>query len=318
MPKVVVDPGHGGYDPGAVGPGGLREKDFTLKIGLQLRDLLIKNGIDVKMTRETDTSPGGYNDLNAELNERVRISEAFMGSNGLFVSVHLNSVGGYPLVDGTETLVYVNSGGSAKAAGLVHGELVPVTGVLNRGVKIQDVLVLRKTSCPAILTESVFISNFREDSRLRDPVFIKALAVAHAKGICRYFGLPFTVSSGQQPPAQTPEVYRVKLNGKQIGAYHFKENALNMAQNALINATTGTRVWIEQKSDGKIIWDQTKQSSSPPQPQMTPVPPTVTQPPNITPTNPPLETTTPPPESDNSSGNGFINFWKNLFKSIFG
>lgn len=260
MPKVVIDPGHGGYDPGAVGPGGLREKDITLLIGLKVRELLVRNGLQVAMTRETDTSPGGSSNLLTELNQRVNISEGFMGKNGLFVSIHLNSIGGNPQVDGTETLVYSNSGEASRAAHLIQQQLVAVTGVADRGVKAQNVLVLRKTSCPAVLTESVFISNRREDSRLRDQNFLWALAIAHAKGICSYFGINFQDGSGSSgsPAVPTGEIYRVKVNGTQIGAFRNKENAINLAKDTFSKASVGTRVWIEQKSDGKIIWDQTK------------------------------------------------------------
>ena len=186
--NVVLDAGHGGYDSGAVG-NGLYEKAITLLITLKTRDILKLKGFNVKLTREIDLAPNDYTEINADLNERVRISEQFMGSNGLFVSIHLNSIGGNPDVNGTETLVYGLGGEAEKAARLIQSEIVRVAGVNDRGIKAQNVLVLRKTSCPAVLTESVFISSQAEGGRLGNTGFINSLAESHAEGICKYFGV---------------------------------------------------------------------------------------------------------------------------------
>jgi len=110
----------------------------------------------------------------------------------LFVSVHINSAVNISAT-GVEVLVCSAGGKASQCASLVLQQLVSSTGWINRGVKIQNVLVLQETSMPAILTESGFLSNYSDSSKLKDAAFIQALAVSHAKGICSYFGIPYTV-----------------------------------------------------------------------------------------------------------------------------
>ena len=100
--KVCLDPGHGGYDPGAVG-NGLIEKDITLDLCLKLKPLLEYNGISVILTREGDFAPRHLeNDLNGELWARVKIAEEAKAD--LFVAVHINAGGG----TGVEAVSYTH------------------------------------------------------------------------------------------------------------------------------------------------------------------------------------------------------------------
>ena len=140
MPNVMIDPGHGGYDPGACG-NGLQEKDITLAIALQLSPLLVSNGIGVGLTRIGDYAPNHLeNDLNGELNARVTISDDY-GAD-LFVSIHVNAGGG----TGQEVLIPGTGGRAETAASKLLYYLQQVDGWANRGVKTQDVLVLNETS----------------------------------------------------------------------------------------------------------------------------------------------------------------------------
>jgi len=183
--KVMLDPGHGGYDPGACG-NGLQEKDITLAIALQLAPLLVANGVAVGLTRTGDYAPNHLeNDLNGELNARVAISDSY-GAD-LFVSIHINAGGG----TGEEELISASGGRAEAAANKVLPYLLQAGGWYNRGVKTQNVLVLWKPIAPAILTENGFIDSVADTTKLKDPVFIRALVVAHAKGICDYFGIVY-------------------------------------------------------------------------------------------------------------------------------
>ncbi|WP_250644869.1 N-acetylmuramoyl-L-alanine amidase family protein [Paenibacillus larvae] len=85
--KVVIDPGHGGRDSGAVGVSGLKEKDVTLDIGLKVRQALRAKGIEGAMTRETDTY--------VSLQDRVSFTNRQLAD--LFVSIHANSTVGGPM-----------------------------------------------------------------------------------------------------------------------------------------------------------------------------------------------------------------------------
>jgi N-acetylmuramoyl-L-alanine amidase len=185
MPSVTIDPGHGGYDPGAIG-NGLQEKDITLAIAQQLTPLLAFNGISAAITRTGDHAPNHLeNNLNSELNARVTISDNY--GTDLFVSIHINSGGG----TGAEVLVAGMGGKAEIAARKMLPYLVHTGGWANRGVKSQDVLVLNKTNAPAILTESGFIDSAIDSVKLKDTSFITSLSVAHARGICDYFGIVY-------------------------------------------------------------------------------------------------------------------------------
>lgn len=184
--KVCLDPGHGGYDPGAVG-NGLQEKDITLDICLKIRPMLEYNGISTVLTRDGDYAPSHLEgDLNGELGARVDIAEK--NAVDLFVAIHINAGGG----TGAEVLVAGLGGRAETAANQVLPYLVQVGGWSNRGVKNQNIFVLKETSMPAILTESGFIDNTTDAAKLKDPNFRQALAVAHTKGICDFFGVQYT------------------------------------------------------------------------------------------------------------------------------
>ncbi|MDQ7094263.1 N-acetylmuramoyl-L-alanine amidase [Desulfosporosinus sp. PR] len=183
--KLCLDPGHGGYDSGAIGFG-LQEKDITLDICLQLKTLLEYHGIVTILTRDGDYAPGHLEgNLNGELWTRVKLAE--QNAVDLFCSVHVNAGGG----TGEQVLVSELDGNAQKAANQVLPYLVQAGGWASRGVTVQNVLVLRETSMPAILTENGFIDNSADAAKLKDPNVRKALAVAHARGICDYFGIQY-------------------------------------------------------------------------------------------------------------------------------
>lgn len=186
--KVTLDPGHNlsGVDTGAEG-NGIREQDKTLDICLRLRPLLQANGIEVLLTREGELVTGLSSEytLNQSLQTRCDLSNAAKAD--LFVSIHINSGGG----TGEEVLIYGTGGKAETAANKLLYYLQQVDGWANRGVKVQNVMVLRNTDAPAILTENGFIDCASDATKLKDPDFLQSLAVAHAKGICDYFGITF-------------------------------------------------------------------------------------------------------------------------------
>ncbi|MDR7460198.1 MAG: N-acetylmuramoyl-L-alanine amidase family protein [Armatimonadota bacterium] len=181
---VVVDPGHGGRDPGAIGPTGLVEKEVNLDIALRLRRLLVGDGIRVVMTRETDAT--------VELPDRVRIARERGGT--VFVSIHANAhARGGPIQSGTET--YFLNAHSQALAQLVQDELVRALGLPNRGVKTANFYVLRESTMPAILVEVAFISHPAEEARLREDAFRERVAEAIARGVARFL-VVFPVPAG--------------------------------------------------------------------------------------------------------------------------
>jgi len=149
MPRsvVCVDPGHGGNDPGAVGFDGLREKDVVLDISKKLADKLRSFELDVVLTRDADV----YIPL---LERAYTANEA---NADLFVSVHTNSVTSRQ-AHGAEVLVYSLTSSSVPVAEDVLANMVSL-GLRNRGIKPRpDLTVLSRTSMPAIIVETAFIS----------------------------------------------------------------------------------------------------------------------------------------------------------------
>lgn len=138
-------------------------------------------------------------------------------------------------------------GGRAEiAANKVLPFLVSAGSWANCGVKTQNVLVLRETSMPAILTENGFIDNIADVTKLKDPNFLRELAIAHTKGLCEYFGIPFK-----------PQIlYRVILDGKQILALSSLDNAIAEVNKA-VNSGQSIRGIVQRNTDGVILFDYT-------------------------------------------------------------
>lgn len=172
---VVIDPGHGGPDPGAIGIGGLREVDIVLPISLQVASLLEQQGVQVVLTRNSDR------DL--DLDPRVQIAER--ANADLFVSIHANAISlSRPDVNGLETYYYSPQGG--RLAQVIHNTLVRETGMNDRGVRRARFYVIRNTSMPAVLVETGFVTGAQDARLLSDPNFRSRMAVAIARGILQY------------------------------------------------------------------------------------------------------------------------------------
>lgn len=171
---VAVDPGHGGGDVGAVGISGIQEAEIVLDISRQVAQILEQNGVQAVMTRQDDRE--------IELEPRVQLAERVNAS--LFVSIHANAINmSRPDVNGIETYYY-SSGG--RLAYTIHNSIVQATGARDRGVRQARFYVLRKTSMPAVLVETGFVTGAEDAPRLADPSYRKLMAEAIARGILQY------------------------------------------------------------------------------------------------------------------------------------
>lgn len=175
---IVIDPGHGGSDPGAIGPSGVREKDVVLPVAKKLHDLLLEAGAQPIMTRDRDVF--------VSLLERSQIANR--NNADLFVSIHANASGNYT-ARGTETYSYIysNSPEGAKLAKSVQANLVRQLGLPDRGIRTDNFSVLRNTKAPSILAELAFISNPSEEKILADPAYQQRSAEALMQGIVDYY-----------------------------------------------------------------------------------------------------------------------------------
>jgi N-acetylmuramoyl-L-alanine amidase len=173
---VVVDPGHGGPDPGAVGIGGLRETDIVLDIGRQVADLLERQGVTAVLTRT------GEYDLGLE--PRTAMANRLRAS--IFVSIHANAINmSRPDINGLETYYY-DSG--KELAEVIHETILEDTGVRDRRVRRARFYVLRHSAMPAVLVETGFVTGAEDAAKLSDPGYRSQMASAIARGILRYLG----------------------------------------------------------------------------------------------------------------------------------
>jgi N-acetylmuramoyl-L-alanine amidase len=183
--KIVLDPGHGGYDPGAVGAMGTKEKDVALSITLKVGDILVKNGVEAIYTRISDN-------INWSTNQTENLKARCDISNNLkpdyFVSIHANSFSG-PSASGIET--YYSKGNLAGKilAQAVQDELIKETGRIDRKIKTAGFYVLDYTDATAILVETSFISNPEEEILLGTQEYQDKLAKAISTGILKSLGI---------------------------------------------------------------------------------------------------------------------------------
>ncbi|MHB0886412.1 MAG: N-acetylmuramoyl-L-alanine amidase [Bacillota bacterium] len=172
---IVVDPGHGGADPGARGYSGSLEKDIDLAIALDLRDALVAAGARVLMTRSEDIDVGLY----------ARPQMANAADADLFISVHNNAYD-YQR-SGTETY-YTNTNPLSHAlANAVHHSVVGSLGTIDRGVRTEPFVVIRESKMPSVLVEGLYLSTKGDEKRLKDPVFQRNLAQAIMRGVADFY-----------------------------------------------------------------------------------------------------------------------------------
>ena len=173
-PVVVLDPGHGGQDPGTIGIGGLTEKNLVLPISLDVAEILRKQGIEVRMTRDTDNfiSLQGRTDFANNINA------------DLFVSIHANAINlSRPDVNGLETYYYKNG---RRLAEVIHWSILNGVDIENRGIRRARFYVLRHSTMPAVLVEVGFVTGVRDASKLKSPSHRRQMAEAIARGIIQY------------------------------------------------------------------------------------------------------------------------------------
>ena len=171
---VVLDPGHGGRDPGAVWSG-VTEKELNLRIALRLEKHLKSSGFRVVLTRRTDVS--------VSLARRVRIANRYR--RAIFVSIHCNA-STTRSASGLETF-YCSPRG-CRIAQLIQGKTLKLIVGRNRGIKSAKFTVLTQTVHPAVLVECGFMSNRAELKRLRTSSHCDSLAKGIYGGILSYDG----------------------------------------------------------------------------------------------------------------------------------
>ena len=179
---IVIDPGHGGSNPGAVA-NNTRESDNNLAVGLKLRDKLVQDGATVIMTRDADrtVAPEG-NPLATELQARVDLAEN--NHADLFVSLHSNENPDTSIAGAT---TFYPSGKSPALALAVENSVVTATDAINKGASPATFYVLRKVSMPSTLVEMGFVSNKDEAALLNSDAYRNKMTQGILNGIVKYF-----------------------------------------------------------------------------------------------------------------------------------
>lgn len=191
-PLVVIDPGHGGADPGAVGPTGKTEKEVCLALGRSLRDALRRRGMNAILTRGADAE--------VWLAPRLALIERWRAD--VFVSLHANS---HTTPDATGVETYWREGPSQAFADAVHRTVASLIHRPDRGTKQERLYVLRHPRVPSLLFEAGFISNPGEERLLDDPDFQDRAAFALATGIESYLmTLPAAIGSRNVSWSESP------------------------------------------------------------------------------------------------------------------
>ena len=176
---IVVDPGHGGTDPGATGITGLLEKEINLAVAGKLVPLLKEAGAKVLVTRSGDQT----------VSNRNRVEMANKAGADVYVSIHANAFSN-PDSNGTETFYCFNSDNSSASRFLAHQlqrEMVSSLGLRDRGVKATSFYVLKNTEMPSALIELGFLTNANEEELLRKPGTHVEAARAIYEGLEAYF-----------------------------------------------------------------------------------------------------------------------------------
>ncbi len=218
---VVIDPGHGGADSGAVAQG-VVEKDLNLDVGCRVAQILETHGLKVKLTRADDHF--------VPLEARVALANALPGA--VFVSIHFNDANGeghaVSRASGIETyysgakqlapaadLRWALFGGPKPAAnpasvaavqagmmlaGCIQRALISGTAATDRGIKEAGYFVTRRVRGPAVLVEGGFVSHPQEAQLLLEPAYRQKIANSIAGGILRYLQTAPPAAGASSPP----------------------------------------------------------------------------------------------------------------------
>ncbi len=208
---IVVDPGHGGIDPGSKGPTGAIEEDITLEVARKLATVLSQAGAIVLMTRESDMdlsdAEGGSLLARKRQDLSRRVALANEHEADAFISVHVNSFKSGPLEHGAQTFYQPGSEEGKKLATSIQSELVRMLRNTNRKAKAVDYYTTRNAKMPAVIVEIGFISNAKEEKLMGDVDYQGKLAYVIYSGMVKYFAEHATPTSGAVDKEKAMETF---------------------------------------------------------------------------------------------------------------
>ena len=192
---ICLDPGHGGYDGGAVGrDSGVMEKHINLQVAQKLGQLLRDSGAQVILTRNTDTALADEGSERKRRDLRVRVDAAKEAD--LFVSLHMNEYADRAQ-SGPQVFYTRGDEGSRLLAGAVQQAMNEMlTPARARSANTGDYFVLREQSIPAVLVECGFLSNAEEERKLQTEDYQWAVAQSIYAGLCEYLRVGQSLANG--------------------------------------------------------------------------------------------------------------------------
>ncbi|NLZ80688.1 MAG: N-acetylmuramoyl-L-alanine amidase CwlD [Clostridiales bacterium] len=185
---VVIDPGHGGFDPGKVGVNKALEKDINLSIALNLKELLEQEGILVIMTREEDVGLYKETDSNKKVSDMKKRCEIIDESNcDLAVSIHQNSFSSAS-ISGPQVFYFETSIEGQRLASIIQKQLIDILKPKKERVEKADnnYYMLKKVKTPSVIIECGFLSNAEEAMLLTEGNYQEKIALAIKNGILEY------------------------------------------------------------------------------------------------------------------------------------
>lgn len=186
---IIVDPGHGGEDPGKVSPSGIYEKQINLEVGKKLYAVLNGSGAQVILTRDEDTALSQGEDTirlrkRSDLINRMELAREHNAD--LYIALHCNS---FPQSrwKGAQTFYAPSIAGSKELAEFIQAELESYLQNTERKPKSDTIsLIFKEASMPIVNVEMGFLSNPEEEKMLQDPAYQDKIAWAVYSGVVRY------------------------------------------------------------------------------------------------------------------------------------
>ena len=186
---IVIDPGHGGFDPGKVGITGVHEKELNLKIALKVRDYLEQSGAFVIMTRTEDVDLDGDNQKQFKKRDMInRVEKVNDSGADILVSIHQNAFP-QPKVKGAQVFYHNDSDAGKLLAQGIQKSIKTHADPDNKRVAKHnsDYYVLRVTKIPSVIVECGFLTNPEEEAKLNTEAYQDQVAWAIYVGILDYF-----------------------------------------------------------------------------------------------------------------------------------
>ena len=192
---VCLDPGHGGYDGGAVGrSSGVMEKHLNLQVAVKLQKLLRDSGAQVILTRETDTALADEGEMRKRRDLKARVDQAKAAD--VFISLHMNE---YADASQSGPQVFYTKGdeNSRLLAGAVQAAMnEALSPARRRSANTGDYYVLREQQIPSVLVECGFLSNKAEEQKLQTEDYQWAVAQSIHAGVCEYLRVGQNLANG--------------------------------------------------------------------------------------------------------------------------